>query len=260
MRNRRGFTLIEVVVTAVILVLIAAVTVPIVAGSLREADARETARILAELSRAVTYQAPQGDGRQGFYQRITVYPMLVSHLTSGIATTERNSCGALYAAGNVTSWNTAATGGPFFPFQATRAGADASNPSGGVVTPLGTVIDTIVRGNCALVGGTATNGQPMPLSRAAACTGAVTLVMAGSGAGTFDNYLGFLIRGVPLSDAQLLDRIVDGVTPPLAANGDVAGTLRYFSPSEWPPNGATNGTGFADVLYLVATAVGRGSC
>lgn len=61
------------------------------------------AKTLDDLSRAIAFFEPT---RQAFtfHQTIGVYPGRLSHITTVITTSQRNSCGAFYTAGNVVAW------------------------------------------------------------------------------------------------------------------------------------------------------------
>lgn len=249
-----------VVVTVAIIAILAAVVVPTMAGYRHQADVVTTARLLEDVRDGIVATTP----RSGFWPRVGVYPMLVSDLTAGITTAKFNSCRgptSVYSGAQVTAWNNATLGGPFAPQVADVAG-NAVNPTGGVWTPIGFIVDTLVRGNCDLVAGTNPSGQALPMARKAgnlACTGALTLAIGGTGSGTTNNYLALLVRGVPVNDAKLLDLLLEN-QPINAAPTPTTGLVRYFEPSEWPPDGGADGTDFADVLYLVVTALGQGSC
>lgn len=249
-----------VVVTVAIIAILAAVVVPTMAGYRHQADVVTAARLLEDVRDGIVATTP----RSGFRPRIGVYPMLVSDLTAGITTAKFNSCRGpanVYSAAQMNRWNNARFGGPFAPQVAGVAG-NGVNPTGGVWTPIGFIVDTLVRGNCGLVGGTNPSGQALPMARKPgnlACTGALTLAIGGTGTGATNNYLALLVRGIPVNDAKLLDLLLEN-QPINAAPTPTTGLVRYFEPSAWPPDGGADGTDFADVLYLVATNFGQGAC
>jgi prepilin-type N-terminal cleavage/methylation domain-containing protein len=134
MRDRRGFTLMEVVVVGVILTIIAAIVVPNAAGYYNQKRASDTVAILKSLS--VSLNNPNGmAGDYGFLQTVLRYPLRLSHLTLLITTADRQCSGAVYTAAQVAAW---------------RASPAYSSynilPLQGVATPLGWIQDTVVKG------------------------------------------------------------------------------------------------------------------
>jgi len=102
------------------------------------------AKTLDDLSRAMAFFEPT---RQAFtfHQTIGVYPGRLSHITTVITASQRNSCGAFYSAGNVAAW----TGGYYsrelppagFPIDAGFTSQDSlvRTPSNTGGTPNGTL-------------------------------------------------------------------------------------------------------------------------
>ena len=124
MRARRGFTLAEVAVAALIVAIMAAVTAPSLMSFLDNQRAQTTANTLSDLATGIA----------SFRTSVTAYPQKISQLTNVIATTQPNSCGSNFTAANVTSWNNNA---PFVNFF-----ISSTSP---LNTPLGTVTDVMVR-------------------------------------------------------------------------------------------------------------------
>lgn len=97
--SRRGLTLIESVV-ALAIVGIAAVTIVLANASATQRSATEldniekASRMLTDLSEALALWTERRSGDpSSFFQIIGVNPGKLSHLTSPITTTDRNSCG-----------------------------------------------------------------------------------------------------------------------------------------------------------------------
>ncbi len=129
MRARRGFTLAEVAVAALIVAIMAAVTAPSLMSFLDNQRAMTTASTLSDLA----------TGIGSFRTSVGAYPQKISQLTNVIATTQLNSCGAgsaaqTFTAAQVTNWNNNA---PFVTFF-----ISSTSP---LNTPLGTITDLMVR-------------------------------------------------------------------------------------------------------------------
>jgi prepilin-type N-terminal cleavage/methylation domain-containing protein len=143
--RRRGFTLAEVVVTAAVLVIIAAITMPSLAGYYNIKNVAETKATLLSLGLALNNQSVIAQDR-GFLQQVnTKYPQKLSYLTTPIVSATSTQCGSTVATpltfgvADVTAWNAA---GPF-----TDINVIANK---GVATPLGWVHDSVVKGASAV--------------------------------------------------------------------------------------------------------------
>jgi len=132
-----GFTLMEVVVALAVILVLAAVAVPSLAGYLDQKNVETTATQLATVRDAIYNTAA---GNVAFWQRVTKGISKLSQL-SGVINTGAfpavgagNSCHNAFAAGDVTRWNSF---GPFvnFPISSTT----------GLVTPIGIAADTVTR-------------------------------------------------------------------------------------------------------------------
>lgn len=190
-RPRAAFTLIEVVVAAVILVILAAITIPQVMDSLDKQRIEDTVDILAEIHYGIS-----NTNQTGFMNVVrtgasitntSTAPGKLTHLTEPIvaasSTNYHNSCGPgatatwSYNATAVTTWT---LGGPFI--QRTISFND------GIFLPIGQLQNTMIR-----------TANPT----------------------TTPAYLQLRINNVDPSDAAALDLRIDGVAD--AANG----TIRY---------------------------------
>jgi prepilin-type N-terminal cleavage/methylation domain-containing protein len=122
-RNRLGFTLAEVAVSAALIAVLAAVTAPSLVSYLDNQSAKTTATTLSQLATGIA----------SFRTSVGVYPHSVSQLTNGITTAQTNSCNVVFTAAQVTSWN---TNGPFATFMV---------PSTGLNTGIGQITDVMLR-------------------------------------------------------------------------------------------------------------------
>lgn len=137
-RRRSGFTLAEVAVSAAIVAMLAAVTVPYLATFLDKQRVQTTAERLAALSDGIAAFA--SSVRTTAASTSTAYPGLISELSNQIVlnnTANHNSCGS----GGTGTYNSTATttwsgNGPFVNFYI---------PAGGMKTPLGMVSDSMLR-------------------------------------------------------------------------------------------------------------------
>lgn len=140
MRRRDGFTLAEVAVSAALIAILAAATVPSFSEYLDMRDAVTTANTLSQLAAGVTSfgSSVRSAGTTG------TYPNKISSLTNQIVQASTlNSCKATttMTANAVTTYNASA---PFVDFYV---------PVGGLKTPFGIVLDTMTRNpTTALVG------------------------------------------------------------------------------------------------------------
>jgi prepilin-type N-terminal cleavage/methylation domain-containing protein len=154
---RRGFTLVEITVAAVIVAVLAAVTVPSMISYLEFQDVRATRDMFLMLRDGITNSAT---GANAFYQKVgTTYPGRLSELTAAISTaaaTNPNSCGTAFTATQVTAWN---SNGPF---------VSTLIPRTGLPSPLGLIDDVLVRApNSATAGTLAIRmlGQPLAVAQ-----------------------------------------------------------------------------------------------
>lgn len=128
-RIRSGFTLLEVVVAAVIIAMLAAVTTPYLVDFIDNQRAQTAATQLSALATGI-----------GAFEAVVhgsttlTYPGRLSELSNIVTSTSLNSCGAGIGSTAVTNWTSF---GPFVTFNIT--------PSVGFNTPIGIVSDTMTR-------------------------------------------------------------------------------------------------------------------
>jgi len=131
-RGRDGFSLLEVTVALIIVLILAAVTVPSLISSIEFKQVTDTRDRLVELKNAVSNATTTG-----FYDKVTNYPRKLSELSQPIvaysATNYPNSCGTAFTNTNVTNWN---SNGPFI---------DTFIPTTGLIVPIGLVQNDMVR-------------------------------------------------------------------------------------------------------------------
>jgi type II secretory pathway pseudopilin PulG len=188
--RRVGFSLIEVVVASIVVVILAAIVMPSVIDYMNNKRAAATAELLADLGNAIS-DPLNGDG---FFQKIltggagtNTYPGQISELANPLATTtiDRNSCGGTFNAAAVAQWN---TNGPFVPVMIATTPATQA----GLQTPIGLIQDSMVR--------------TPPATNTTSTTAGV---------------LEIRLLGIDLSDAVALDRAID------RTDGATQGQLRY---------------------------------
>ncbi len=134
MSIKRAFTLMEVVVALVVVLALAAVAVPSLAGFLEQQNVETAATQLARVRDAIYNTAA---GNVAFWQRVTKGLSRLSQLSTVIVSGNAalgNSCKIAFVAGDVTRWNSF---GPFVNFPITT--------TTGLVTPIGIAVDTITR-------------------------------------------------------------------------------------------------------------------
>jgi type II secretory pathway pseudopilin PulG len=136
----------EVVVALVVVLALAAVALPSLAGYLDQKNVEATATQLATVRDAIYNTAGTN---VAFWQRVTKGPSRLSQLTTVITTGAYpaigagNSCHVAFVNADVTRWNTF---GPFLNYPI--------SPTTGLVTPIGIAVDTLTR-----VPHSATTGQ-----------------------------------------------------------------------------------------------------
>jgi len=133
-----GFTLIEVVVALAVILILAAVALPSVAGFLDQKRIDATATQLTNVRDAI-YDNTKG--ANAFSQKVGANPGRLSELDSIIiqgdasyATGTDDSCGNAFAKKEVTNWTAS---GPFITYNSDR--------TTGMMTPVGRVEDTLTR-------------------------------------------------------------------------------------------------------------------
>lgn len=132
-----AFTLMEVIVSLVVVLILAAVAVPSLAGYLDQKRVEAAATQLATIRDALYNTAASN---VAFWQRVTKGASRLSQLSTVINTSAfpalggGNSCHAVFAGADVTRWRNF---GPFVNFP-----IDAAT---GLVTPIGIAADTITR-------------------------------------------------------------------------------------------------------------------
>jgi prepilin-type N-terminal cleavage/methylation domain-containing protein len=126
-----GFTLIEIVVAATIILVLSGVIVPSLLEYLDQKRIEDTAALLAQVRDGIT------DKTDGHFAKVAINPgrvsMLVNRPTANNAAIDDNSCAALVTAAQQTAWDNNA---PFVNFLIPRTG---------LPTPIGTAEDTLNR-------------------------------------------------------------------------------------------------------------------
>lgn len=130
-RRRSGFTLAEVAVAAVLIAVLAAVTVPALNSFLQKQKAQTTADKLSAIATGIA--AFKAAVHTTTAATSVAYPLRISYLANAITTTNLTSCKAAFSVTAVTSWN---SNGPFVSFYI---------PSDSFAVPIGMVQDTMVR-------------------------------------------------------------------------------------------------------------------
>jgi Tfp pilus assembly major pilin PilA len=131
MKSRSGFSLIEIVIAAVIVIVLAGVMIPQLSTYFDQQRITDTATTLAAVRDGIT------DKTNGYYAKVAINPGRVSQLsnrpTALNAAVDDNSCGAQVTAAQQTNWDNNA---PFVKFLIPRSG---------LPTPIGTAEDTLWR-------------------------------------------------------------------------------------------------------------------
>jgi len=227
-RARRGFTLAEVVVSAVILAIAAAVVIPYLADQNRRKNAEDTRDLLFSLSLslnnphlcAAVLSPPcpalpatsRAIGYQGYMQKVLKYPQQLHQLTTKInITTERSCNGSLYVAADTILWNPigaapSTIAGEFPPYSSLPIVSGK-----GVYTPMGWIHDSVLK---------STTGTP-----------------------SIAGFVELHIDSLSLDNVQELDEAIDGT-----GSTGTTGLLRYAANGSFqlgrflitaPVNGAT---------------------
>jgi prepilin-type N-terminal cleavage/methylation domain-containing protein len=131
MKGRSGFSLIEIVIAAAIVLVLAGVLIPQLSTYFDQQRITDTATTLATVRDGIT------DKTTGYFAKVGVNPGRVSQLsnrpTANNAAVDDNSCGAQVTGAQQTNWDNNA---PFVRFLISRSG---------LPTPLGTAEDTLNR-------------------------------------------------------------------------------------------------------------------
>jgi prepilin-type N-terminal cleavage/methylation domain-containing protein len=131
MKGRPGFSLIEITIAAVIVLVLAGVLIPQLSTYFDQQRITDTATTLAAVRDAIT------DKTNGYYAKVAINPGRVSQLsnrpTANNAAVDDNSCGAQVTGAQQTSWDNNA---PFVQFLIPRSG---------LPTPIGIAEDTLWR-------------------------------------------------------------------------------------------------------------------
>jgi prepilin-type N-terminal cleavage/methylation domain-containing protein len=130
----RGFTLVEVIVALVVMLILATVALPSLTGYLDQKAVEQSATQLATVRDALYNTAA---GAIAFRQKVLRNAGRLSQLSAPIVATDPNyvnSCGTQFKAGDVTNWN---NNGPFVNFSIDR--------TTGMASPIGTAADVLTR-------------------------------------------------------------------------------------------------------------------
>lgn len=129
MHGTRAFTLIEVVVALVVILVLAAVALPNVNGYLQQKRVDETVSQLTEVANAITRFRTDIDANAG---RLSELSAAILAGNAAYNTGTDDSCGAAFSNGERTAWN-----GPYINFLVDR--------DSGMVTPIGKARDSLTR-------------------------------------------------------------------------------------------------------------------
>lgn len=138
---RFGFTLAEVVVSAAILAIGAAVSIPIFAGYYDNQRATTTRNLLQSLSLSLN-NPNAAAGNLGFLSSLGKYPFRISQLTIKVTTNDSSCSHAKYSTTDTTNYNLHGTAPVLSP---PYSGLPIVQYRG-LYTPLGWVHDTVVKG------------------------------------------------------------------------------------------------------------------
>lgn len=127
-RSRRGFTLVEVIVALAVMLILAAVALPQMAGYLDQQRIQDTATLMATVRDALYGPSTS------FRSNVGANAGRLSHLSTPLVNGDDNSCGNNYNGGQRNSWP---NGGPYVNF--------VIDPTGGLRTPIGQADDLMTR-------------------------------------------------------------------------------------------------------------------
>jgi type II secretory pathway pseudopilin PulG len=147
-RTRRGFSLIAVTVTIMIVATIAVVAIPYTTPSDHQLAATRTAQILRTLELNLT-NSSAFNGSAGFCVQVGVCPKLLTHLTTAITGSDLACTGTAYTVGSnkqTGKWPGDGTATNIAPYTALPV-----SPGRGVWTPLGMIHDTVIKVTTAIV-------------------------------------------------------------------------------------------------------------
>jgi prepilin-type N-terminal cleavage/methylation domain-containing protein len=128
--RRAGFTLVEVIVALAVVLILAAVAVPQLAGYLDQKRIEETATQMAEIRDAL-YKP--GTTNTAFYQTVGSNAGALHQLTTAITTSDLDSCQTTFSGAQRGNWP---NGGPFLNYIVTTSG---------IATPIGQTDDVLIR-------------------------------------------------------------------------------------------------------------------
>lgn len=127
-RSRRGFTLVEVIVALAVILILAAVALPQMAGYLDQQRIEETASLMARIRDALYGPSTS------FRSNVGANASRLSHLSTPIVNGDDDSCGNNYSNGERGNWPDE---GPYVNF--------VIDPVGGLRTPIGQADDLMTR-------------------------------------------------------------------------------------------------------------------
>jgi type II secretory pathway pseudopilin PulG len=131
-RSRAGFTLGEVIIAAIVVGVLAAVTIPNFTAHKRLKAAEETADILTAIGLALNNSNYTTGANRGFVHIVKFMPLRLTQLQVPITTADKRCSNANYVTADVTNWNKA---GPYLGLVVV--------PNAGVPTPFGFVHDSV---------------------------------------------------------------------------------------------------------------------
>ena len=146
--TRRGFSLIAITVTLMIVAAIAVATLPYTATADHQLAATRTSQILRTLELNLTNSDVTNSGNKGFCVQVGVCPKRLIHLTTAITGTDLACTGSVYTSGTnkqTDKWATDNSGNmaPYtgLPVSAAR----------GVWTPLGMIHDSVLKISASII-------------------------------------------------------------------------------------------------------------
>lgn len=217
---RAGFTLLEVIVVVMAMLIMAAVVTPNVATRMAEERVERSSALLREIAANI----------ERFEVDVKDYPGTLSQLVDPIDQQDRSSCGKTFSKGHVDKWE-----GPY---------VGRLLPPGGIPVGIGLAQDALVRAPDFPASGSSGNpwwmeggeddvGSPGDDQEDAggdagamkdAVKGKWKSAEPGTGPGQSNPVLQIEVRGVEEEDARALDRMEDG------ADGSTGGYVRWGAP------------------------------